>query len=88
MIGAQTVRQALDYVARGEVEAGFVYGTDAALMPDRVKVAFTVPIETPVRYPIAVVAASAHVAEAQTFAAYVLAPAAQATLRRHGFAPP
>jgi len=88
MIGAQTVRQALDYVARGEVEAGFVYGTDAVLMADRVRVAFTVPTETPVRYPIAVVAASAHAADAQRFAAYVLAPPAQATLRRLGFAKP
>ena len=59
MIGAQSVRQALDYVARGEVEAGFVYGTDAAIMPDKVKVAFTVPTDTPVLYPIAPVAASA-----------------------------
>jgi len=61
---------------------------DAALMPDRVKVAFTVPTETPVRYPIAVVAASAQAADAQKFAAYLLAPPAQATLRRHGFAIP
>jgi len=86
MIGAQSVRQALDYVARGEVEAGFVYATDAALMPERVKVAFTVPTETPVRYPIAVVAASRHAGEAQQFAAYLLSPPAQATLRKHGFA--
>ena len=86
MIGAQSVRQALDYVARGEVEAGFVYATDAALMPERVKVAFTVPTETPVRYPVAVVAASKHAGEAQQFAAYLLSTPAQATLRKHGFA--
>jgi hypothetical protein len=40
MIGAQTVRHVLDYVARAEVDAGFVYSTDAALMPDKVKIAF------------------------------------------------
>jgi molybdate transport system substrate-binding protein len=86
MIGAQSVRQALDYVARGEVDAGFVYGSDAALMPDRVRVAFAVATTTPVRYPVAIVAASAQVAEAQRFAAYLRSPAAQTLLRKHGFA--
>ncbi len=88
MIGAQSVRQALDYVARGEVEAGFVYGTDAAIMPDKVKVAFVVPTDTPVLYPIAPIAASTNAAAAQKFVAYVASPAGQATLAKYGFGKP
>ena len=88
MIGAQSVRQALDYVARGEVEAGFVYGTDAAIMPDKVKVAFVVPTDTPVLYPIAPVAASTNAAAAQKFVAYVMSPAGQAVLAKYGFGKP
>lgn len=87
-VGAQSVRQALDYVARGEVDAGFVYATDAMVTADKVRVAFAVPTATPVRYPIAAVATSANGADAQAFVAFVLAPAAQAILRRHGFAAP
>ena len=88
MIGAQSVRQALDYVARGEVDAGFVYATDAALMPDKVKVALTVPTETPVLYPIAPIAASTNVAAAQSFVDYVASAPAQAVLARYGFGKP
>ena len=87
-IGAQTVRQALDYVARGEVDAGFVYATDASLMSDRVRVAFVVPTDTPVRYPIAVVAASTSPSDAQQFVAFVRAANGQAILRRFGFGQP
>jgi len=88
VVGAQTVRQALDYVARGEVDAGFVYATDAASMPDRVRVAFVVPTASPIRYPIAVVAASESAAEAERFVAFVRAAAAQSILRRFGFGEP
>ena len=51
----QNVRQVLDYVARGEVDAGFVYATDAALRKDTVKVAIEVPTTQPILYPIAAV---------------------------------
>ena len=86
MIGAISVRQVLDYVARSEVDAGVVYATDAALMPRKVKVAFPVPTETPVRYPIAPVVGSPLAPEAAKFVGFVLSPPAQAILAKHGFA--
>jgi molybdate transport system substrate-binding protein len=88
MIGAQNVRQALDYVARGEVDAGFVYATDAALMPDKVKVALKVPTAEPVLYPIAVVAGSANAALARQFIAFLSTPDALAVFAKYGFGLP
>ena len=88
MIGAQSVRQALDYVARSEVDAGFVYATDAAIMPNKVKVAFVVPTETPVLYPIAPVAASPNPVLARQFVAFVNSDPAQTVLARYGFGKP
>lgn len=88
MIGTQNVRQALDYVARGEVDAGFVYATDAAIMKDKVRIAFPVPIDVPILYPIARTANSANAEMAEQFVEFVLAPAAQAILRKYGFPKP
>ena len=84
---AANVRQSLDYVVRGEVDAAFVFATDAAIMPDRVKVALSVPTLTPVRYPIALVEGSHHAADAQASIAYVLSPDGQAVLAKFGFKP-
>jgi molybdate transport system substrate-binding protein len=88
MIGAQSVRQALDYVARGEVDAGFVYSTDAATMTDRVRTAFMVPTPQPILYPIAAMKGAKDLATAQRFVRFVASPAAQAVLARYGFAKP
>lgn len=88
MVGAQSVRQALDYVARGEVEAGFVYATDAALMKDKVRIAMDVPLDVAITYPVATLAGSAHGDEARQFVAYVLSPAGQAILGKYGFRKP
>jgi molybdate transport system substrate-binding protein len=88
MIGANNVRQALDYVARAAVDAGFVYATDAALMSDKVRVAFTVPTAQPIRYPVAVLSGAPQPALARQFVAFLFTPAAQQVMTRHGFGAP
>ncbi len=88
MIGAHSVRQALDYVARAEVDAGFVYATDAAAMPGKVKVAFSVPTPQPVLYPVATLAGAPNATDAAKFVAFLFTAPAQAVLARHGFGKP
>ena len=87
-VQADSVRQVLDYVSRGEVEAGFVYATDAAIMRDKVKVAMTPTGHTPVTYPIAVIADSKQNDIARKFIAFLSSGAAKQTLARYGFGTP
>lgn len=88
IVPADSVRQVLDYVARGEVEAGFVYATDAALMGERVQVVLTATGHEPIRYPATVATASRQKALAQAFVEFLGTPPAQAALRQRGFAAP
>ncbi|NRR28680.1 molybdate ABC transporter substrate-binding protein [Oxalobacteraceae bacterium] len=87
-IYATSVRQSLDYVARGEVDAGFVYATDVAVQKDKVRVVVTVPTETPVSYPVAALANGPQRELGRKFIDYVLAPGGQAILARYGFGRP
>jgi len=89
LVFAENVRQALDYVARGEVDAAFVYATDAAVRPGRVREAFRPAEDTyrPVTYPVAMVRESRHKALAQAFIDALLSASGQAVLRRFGFLP-
>ena len=84
----ESVRQVLNYVARAEVDAGFVYRTDALIEPDKARIAFTVPTSSPVSYPIAQLAASANAQAAKEFIAFVRGASGQAILQRYGFSPP
>ena len=87
-IYALSVRQSLDYVARGEVDAGFVYNTDATIQKTKVRVVSTVPSTVAITYPAAVIATSKHAVLAQQFIDYTLSPAGQAVLGQYGFMKP
>jgi molybdate transport system substrate-binding protein len=89
LVFAENVRQALDYVARGEVDAGFVYTTDAALRGQAVKEAFRPAEDTyrPVVYPAAVVTETRQPALAQAFVDLLLGREGQGVLGRFGFQP-
>lgn len=85
LVRGQNVRQVLDYVARGEVDAGLVYETDAAIMPDRVTVTARVALARPVHYPIAVVTGSREARLATTFVGFVTSAEGLGILERYGF---
>ena len=87
-IGTTSVRQSLDYTARGEVDAGFVYLTDALIMPNRVKVAFEVPVSAEILYPIAAVKGNGNENRSRAFIAYMKDERAQKILQKYGFAKP
>ena len=87
-IFGQSVRQVLDYVSRGEVDAGFVYGTDAKQAGDKVRVVMKMEGHEPVLYPVAVVSASSHKKLAQEFVDFILSPAGRTVLEKYGFDEP
>jgi molybdate transport system substrate-binding protein len=89
LVLAENVRQALDYVARGEVDAGFVYTTDAVVAGLRVKEAFRPAEDTyrPVLYPVAVVVGARQAGLAQAFIDLLVSREGQAVLQKHGFQP-
>jgi molybdate transport system substrate-binding protein len=90
LVLAENVRQTLDYVARGEVEAGFVYTTDAAVRPGQVVEAFRPAEDTyrQITYPVAVIKASKQPALARTFIDLLVSRDGQSVLSRLGFQPP
>ena len=88
LVLAESVRQVLDYLTRGEVDAGFVYATDAKQGGDKVKTVVEVPVETPVTYPIAVLEGSQDKKDAAAFVAFVTGSKGQAILAKYGFKKP
>jgi molybdate transport system substrate-binding protein len=86
-IYTENVRQVLDYVARGEVDTGVVYATDAATRSKEIKIIVTAPEAShkPVVYPIAVVKGTKSEADAKAFISLVLSQEGNKILKKHGF---
>jgi molybdate transport system substrate-binding protein len=87
-IYAESVRQVLDYLSRGEVDCGFVYRTDAVKAGKAVVILAEVPLEKPVTYPMAALKASADPKMAQAFVDFVTSDTGMALLEARGFKRP
>ncbi len=86
-IYGESVRQVLDYVSRGEVDAGLVFATDAAIARGKVKIVAEAQGHQPIIYPVALVAAGQKQELAQSFLDFILSPAAQEIFKKYGFGP-
>jgi molybdate transport system permease protein len=81
-----SVRGTLEWVARGEVDAGVVYRTDA-LSEQEVVLAFSFPTESyrPIRYPAGVLVTSSRPGLAGAFLDFSAGPAGREIFSRAGF---
>jgi molybdate transport system substrate-binding protein len=85
LVRAENVRVALLFVERGEVAAGVVYQTDAAIASNvRVVGVFPANTHAPISYPVAVVAGRDG-ADARRFLRFLDSTDARAAFGRHGF---
>jgi molybdate transport system substrate-binding protein len=85
LVRAENVRVALAFVERGEVAAGVVYETDAAIAP-KVRVAGVFPADshTPITYPVAITAGR-DTPQARDFLRFLESAEARAAFGRFGF---
>lgn len=81
------VRQILDYAARGEIDAGFVFATDAKTGGKGVKILLDVPTVRPVLYPIALTSDGSNKKAASSFIDYVISSKGGEVLKKYGFKP-
>ncbi|KLV25009.1 molybdate ABC transporter substrate-binding protein [Bacillus altitudinis] len=80
------VRQVLNYVETGNVEAGVVYKTDA-LVSRKVKIVDEAnqDMHSPIIYPVGIVKQTDHMKEAKAFFQYLQSDPAAAIFKKYGF---
>ncbi|MBF0472995.1 MAG: molybdate ABC transporter substrate-binding protein [Nitrospirae bacterium] len=87
LVYTENVRQVLDYVAMGEVDAGIVYATDAAIRSKEVVIIAEAPENThkQVIYPIAIVKDSKNNVAARGFISILMSEEGRKILQKYGF---
>jgi molybdate transport system substrate-binding protein len=87
LVMAENVRQVLDYVVRGETEAGIVYASDVLTAHGMTQIAARAPkgSHSPILYPIAIVKETRARSDAQRFIDLTLGNEGQAILAKYGF---
>jgi len=90
LIYAEHVRQVLDYVARGEVDAGVVYMTDAIVRAKDVRIITTATENShkPVIYPAAVVSKTGKRGIAEAFVIFLASEESRKVFEQYGFKVP
>jgi molybdate transport system substrate-binding protein len=88
LILAENVRQVMDYIVRGEVDAGIVFASDATTRSrDSVIAATASPAShDSILYPVAIIKGSAQSQAAVAFITTLLSPDGQMILIKHGLA--
>ncbi|HBA55006.1 MAG TPA: molybdate ABC transporter substrate-binding protein, partial [Syntrophorhabdus aromaticivorans] len=87
LILGESVRQVLDYVARGEVDVGIVFSTDAKVRAKEVAVLLDAPgnSHSPAIYPIAVLKNARNANVARAFVDFVMSADGKKILEKYGF---
>lgn len=87
LVLAKDVRECLLYADRGEVDAAFVYKTDALLLSKQAKILYVVPenLHDRVTYPMVLTVAGTRKPEAVAFIKFLASAEAKAVLTKHGF---
>ncbi len=86
MVFGENVRQVLDYVSLGEVDAGFVFATDL-YHNDKVKLALRIPSEKhgAIIYPMAIIKTSKNIESAKAFLQFVTSKESKNVFQKFGF---
>lgn len=88
VVVAKDVREVLDLVASAQVQAGFVFATDATQATGRLRVVETLHTTTPIRYLANVATGSRNPELARAFVAFLRGEPARAVFGRFGFGAP